>query len=450
MERMKRFAFAWPRRRSRLPFLIALVTPWRMATALPAGVGQAETASPWLSWALFGAVLTAVLALAVAVRLGARNKALQRDLTEQRQTSAAQAVNDHLLHQAIDALDEAFVVYDAQDRLVTCNSQYRAIYPSGRIMSPGRTFEELLRYDLARGHFAQAMGREEEWIAQRLRQHRQGNTEVMQKLSNGRWLRILERKTTQGYTVGFRIDITSLMQAKEVAEAANRAKTQFLTSMSHELRTPLNAVLGFSQLMAMDPDLPEATRQHAGEIERAGQHLLALVNDVLDLSSIEAGKLEFAPALVSAGEVLPECLAMLRAKARKTGVELLDEGGDASRTRISVDPVRLRQVIINLVSNAIKYNREGGQVRLQCSFQGQAVRIAVTDTGLGIPLDRQARLFTPFDRLGAEMGSVEGVGIGLVISRRIVESMGGTLGFASVPGQGSTFWLEFPPQPDSA
>jgi PAS domain S-box-containing protein len=235
-----------------------------------------------------------------------------------------------------------------------------------------------------------------------------------------------------------------LTQAMQAAQAANEAKSQFLASMSHELRTPLNAVLGFSQLMGTDTELPEENRALAEEIERAGRRLLALVEDVLDLSRIDSGNLEISPQPIAVNAVLPECFNMLRAKAQEAGVELIEDGGEAGEATINVDPLRLRQAINNLMSNAIKYNRSGGQVRLKCSFSGEVVRIAVSDTGTGISADKQERLFTSFDRLGIEAGTIAGTGIGLVVTKRIVEAMGGTLGFESVVGNGSTFWMEFP------
>jgi PAS domain S-box-containing protein len=234
-----------------------------------------------------------------------------------------------------------------------------------------------------------------------------------------------------------------LESAKSVAEKANLAKSDFLSSMSHELRTPLNAILGFTQLLeggVPTPTATQAVRLH--QIGKAGWYLLELINEILDLALIESGKLSLSREPVALIDVMHECRAMIEPQAQQRDVKLtflpFDETWFAS-----ADRTRVKQVLINLLSNAIKYNREHGTVEVNCTESApDRLRISVKDTGAGLPPEKLAQLFQPFNRLGQEGSGEEGTGIGLVVTKRLVELMGGTIGMASVVGVGSEFWIE--------
>lgn len=235
----------------------------------------------------------------------------------------------------------------------------------------------------------------------------------------------------------------ALRAAKAVADKANLAKSDFLSSMSHELRSPLNAILGFAQLLESRTPPPTASqRQSIGQILQAGWYLLELINEILDLALIESGKLSLSPEPVALVEVLGDCRGMIEPVAAKAGIRLIfTKPGDELHVR--ADRIRVKQVLINLLTNAIKYNRTDGTVEVDWATRGpNHMRISISDTGLGLSAEKLAQLFQPFNRLGQEVGLEEGTGIGLVVSKRLVELMGGTIGVTSTVGVGSIFWIE--------
>ena len=238
---------------------------------------------------------------------------------------------------------------------------------------------------------------------------------------------------------------TELETARSVAEKANLAKSDFLSSMSHELRSPLNAILGFAQLMESDSPEPTLTQKESiAQILQAGWHLLKLIDEILDLAKVESGQVPLSQEPVSLADVMLECQGMIEPQAQQHDIQLLFPRIDVS-TFVHADRTRLKQVIVNLLSNAIKYNQPGGTIRVTCTPGGaERTRISVRDTGPGLHPEQLAQLFQAFNRLGQEAGGEEGTGIGLVVAKRLVELMGGEIGVESTVGMGSVFWFELP------
>lgn len=236
-----------------------------------------------------------------------------------------------------------------------------------------------------------------------------------------------------------------IVESKHIAEKANRAKSEFLSSMSHELRTPLNAIMGFAQLMeCSEPSLNDDNQESLHEILKASHHLLALINEVLDLAKIESGKIEMSIEPVNVAAVVGECSALIQPLAEKRGITLFVESNMADLW-VKADKTRFKQVLINLMSNAVKYNYEQGRVTIKVRVEDLSmVYIGVSDTGRGLSAQQQEKLFNAFERLGAETSEVEGTGIGLVITKRLVEMMSGDIGVSSEAGKGSEFWLRLP------
>ena len=377
------------------------------------------------------------------------------DITDRKLAEIEVYRNQQLLRSAIEAIDEAFVIFDEQDQLVWCNEKYRETYPSiADVIQPGVRFEDILRAWVNRGasEFAGKEIEPEAWIAQRLEQRRSGQR-LIQRGENGRWLRIVERTTANGHTVGFRIDITELVEARNAAEAANVAKSRFLAMMSHEIRTPLNGILSMAQLMLSAEALPEREyKEYARTIFNSGQALLRLLNDLLDLSRIEADGLALENGIVAPADLLPEVRSLFSSMARDKTLVLSTAWQGPIDQNYRGDPARVRQMLINLVSNAIKFT-DDGEVRIEAKpISGQAGRggleFSVTDTGIGVPADKIDYLYRPFTQLDdSSSRKFSGSGLGLSIVHKLATAMGGETGVESQIGKGARFWFRLPLQP---
>jgi len=311
------------------------------------------------------------------------------------------------------------------------DAEYRMPRPDGVLLTLRQVIEPIAEADgVARGRWFSTM---QDVTAQK-------DAEARVRQANEE----LERRVQQR-TLELELSNRRLAVASEAAQAANRAKSEFLSNMSHELRTPLNAIIGFGQLLAM-PEVAardEAQRRvFADHIVDAGRHLLTLINEILNLAQIEAGRLEVRPERVELEPLLAECGAMMAPIAAPRAITLrLPAHCDVA---LRADRTRLKHVLLNLLSNAIKYNRDGGTVDVACAAEAARVRLSVRDTGGGLDEQQLGALFQPFNRLGQEGGAAEGSGIGLVVTKRLVELMGGSVEVESAPGVGSTFSVTMP------
>ena len=365
------------------------------------------------------------------------------DITEEKQASL-------LLIGSINALDEAFVIFGPDDRLVLCNQKYRDAFTLiSDLLVPGTPFEEMVRIGAGRGQYPEAVGREQEWVQTRVALHRAANQTVLQQLPDGRTLRVVERRLADGHTVGFRIDVTELIRATQAAEEASRAKSQFLANMSHEIRTPMNAILGMLKL-AHTTELSPRQRDYLDKADGAARSLLGLINDVLDFSKIEAGRLELDLHPFRLETLLRDLAGVLSANLAHVGAKNLEVLFDLDPALPDVlvgDALRLQQVLVNLGSNALKFTPSGQVViglHLQPGAQPEMARLAfsVEDSGIGIAPEHRDRIFSGFTQAeGSTTRKYGGTGLGLVISKRLVQAMGGDLEFTSELGCGTRFFF---------
>ena len=391
-------------------------------------------------------------------------KERQRLEQERQRAEAAARRAQAQLGEAIEAISEGFALYDADDRLVVCNSRFREMYGGiGLEIRPGIHFEAILRAAAEAGVFPAAADKAEFWISERLERHRNPQGAFEQQRSRGTWVKISERRTADGGIVGVFTDITALKdrelqlgdlvdrlaEARDAAMEATVAKSRFLANMSHELRTPLNAVIGITEMLIEDSEESgdRSAREPLERISRAGKHLLQLINEVLDLSKIEAGKLEISYEMVDLAALVDDLVGEVEPLAAKNANRFVVECAPDIGT-VRSDPTRLRQIILNLLSNACKFT-ERGRVSLSISRSRsdgeEFISVRVADTGIGMTEQQLGKLFQEFSQADSSTTrKYGGTGLGLAISDRLCRMMGGTIEVESKLGVGTTFSMRLP------
>jgi signal transduction histidine kinase/CheY-like chemotaxis protein len=387
--------------------------------------------------------------------VSAAREALRRRRERARALPAAEArarLAEARLKEVLDAMPEGVVLLDREGRYRVWNAAYADIYHrSADLFEIGRKLTDVLRVGVKRGDYPDAVGREAEWLAERERQLLETGARYEQRLSDGRWLLVEDRRTADGGMLGLRVDITemkeqtlALARAVETAESANRAKSEFLANVSHEIRTPLHGILGMAQVLARDAQLNAEQRSRVGLIRQSGEALLELLNDLLDLAKIEAGRLTLNAEAFPPAAVVEAACAPFESLAAEKGLELELRLGALEGALWMGDALRLKQVIVNLVSNAVKFTA-AGRITVAAELGDGQVEFSVADTGIGIPAERLAEVFEKFSQLeSAKDRRFGGTGLGLAVSRQLAELMGGTLAAQSTPGVGSVFRLRLP------
>ncbi|GHD55534.1 hypothetical protein GCM10017083_34600 [Thalassobaculum fulvum] len=365
----------------------------------------------------------------------------------------ANAINSRLV-QAIDARSEGVAFWDSDDRLVMCNQAYRDLAGAARnALVPGVTWIDFMRASIAAGDIPAAVERQEAWLAERLEQRRSLPYSI-EMLRDGRWLMISEQGTPDGGKLLTVTDIselkrreTALTEAVADAQLANRAKMAFLATMSHELRTPLNAIIGFAEIIQSGQFASNGAVQseYAGYIHESGTHLLSVINDLLDVSRIEAGRVTLDEKPFALASLLEETDRMIRQRAEQNRLRLAIAAVDPS-IGIRGDRRALKQILLNLLSNAIKFTPAGGAVTLTAEPDADGgLRIVVSDTGVGVEPERIVELFEPFRQLeNVHARRHHGTGLGLFISKNLVEAHGGSIAFESSVGAGSKVTVVLP------
>jgi len=391
-------------------------------------------------------------------------KERQRLEQERHRAEAAARRAQAQLAEAIEAISEGFALYDAEDRLVVCNSRFKEMYTGSAVeIKPGIQYHAILHAAADAGIIPVAPDKRALWVSERLERHRNPKGAFEQQRSGGTWLKISERRTADGGIVGVLTDITELRdrelqlgdlvdrlaEARDAAMEATVAKSRFLANMSHELRTPLNAVIGITEMLM--EDMEEAGDRSAREplerIARAGKHLLQLINEVLDLSKIEAGKLEMSYETVDVAALVHDLVGEVETLAAKNANEFVVECPPDIGT-VRSDPTRLRQIILNLLSNACKFT-DHGRVSLAVSRSpgngNEFIAVRVTDTGIGMTKEQLGKLFQEFSQADSSTTrKYGGTGLGLAVSDHLCRMMGGTIEVESTVGVGTTFSVRLP------
>ena len=377
-----------------------------------------------------------------------------KDITERKRAEGKLRKSEEFFRGVVETLQEGFALYDADDRLVAVNDVFRRINPKAQeSLDQGVTFEDMVRANVERGWIVEAQGREEEFLRERLEQHRNPGPAIIRQYRDGRYYKILESRTPEGGIALTYSDITELKQTEEAlltakgeAEDASRAKSEFLAAMSHEFRTPLNAILGFADILSNQYFGPTSDKyqEYAEDIQASGEHLLTLVNDILDLSTIEAGKQSLLKEKLSTEEIVMECERIVEDKARSNGITLVTEVPE-DLPPLYADKRAVKQILLNLLSNAVKFTPDGGKITVSVKASKKNTTLKVADTGRGIPAERLPKLTDPFTRAHIDPYLAEqGWGLGLSITKSLIDLHDGTLDIKSKVGKGTTVTVTFP------
>jgi PAS domain S-box-containing protein len=433
---------------ARLP----LPPQWLASAATAAEPGAAFAAVP------IGRGADAGGALMLAASAGTVFDELLLDVMAELATDLAVALNQrgrtHEFEGIVQAASDAIIAVDSERRILRINPAASEMFLWPEAQALGQRIDRLIPGPFRSGHAA-LMAR---FASQESQPRRMGPARALTGLRiNGEEFPIEATVSRFGKGSGLRMivvvrDVSALrraeqaMAARQAAEAANQAKTEFLSHMSHELRTPLNAILGFTQVLLDTQRPPTAERRldHLRQIRTAGRHLHVLISDLLDMARLEVGQLQVQCRPVSMQALLDDVLAVLDPLARAAELRIARAVALQALPRVMADATRLKQVFLNLLSNALKYNRPGGTVRLDATLSADAVSLCVEDTGIGMSAEQLSRLFEPYNRLGREGSPIVGVGIGLVVTKQLVERMGGSLRFESIVGQGTRAWVTLP------
>jgi len=367
------------------------------------------------------------------------------DITERRRMLAEVQRSAALMRGAFETIDEPFVLFGPDDRLVFCNDKYREIYAaSAELIFPGARFEDIVRGGAERGQYPDAEGRIEEWMAERVAAHRSGDATLIQRVAGGRTIRIVERRMPDGHTVGFRIDITDLIRATEAAEAANLAKSEFIGTISHELRTPLQSIIGFSELGRHFAREQPRFESMFADIHAGGRRMLTLVNGLLDVSKIEGTQNSLAVRRMALEPLLKAVAGELRTQLAQRGLRVLLPAETPARYA-DLDEFRFQQVVRNLLANAIRFSPAGASIEIGLAAGPDGgTDVTFRDHGPGIPPDEVESIFEPFVQSSRTRDGAGGTGLGLTICRRIMRAHGGSIEACNAPGGGALMRLRLP------
>lgn len=382
-------------------------------------------------------------------------RGVARDLSAETSAEAAVIAARQQFDEAVEAMSDGLAVFDADDRLLMCNRRFLETFPRiDGYLKPGVVYQELMVRLWQCGQFADRRDSLPDWISQALRWHAAPSGEILQQLADGRWLKLVERRTPGGGTVLVATDVTEIKarevafaRAKSEAEQASELKTSFLANMSHELRTPLNAIIGFSEIMESEMLGPLGSaryRGYVGNILESGRHLVDLINDLLDISKLGAGRREIDESVVEISALMHQCFVVISTLAASAGVTLV---ADSSLSGISLraDERALRQILLNLLSNSVKFSPNGGRVVTRAHADDDSLCIEVEDNGIGIAPEHIPLVVEPFRQApGVRTREHRGTGLGLSISKSLARLHGGDISISSAVGVGTTVCIRLP------